>query len=84
MHAFTWSTHPWAWCDDCGVQVMTRGKLMDRIKVALAGHIAVRVVLGQETNFSSPGEAPLSSVSLWPFGGVCAPCLRPSCVHVLW
>eukprot|EP00197_Chlamydomonas_leiostraca_P008695 CAMPEP_0202859898 /NCGR_PEP_ID=MMETSP1391-20130828/1827_1 /ASSEMBLY_ACC=CAM_ASM_000867 /TAXON_ID=1034604 /ORGANISM="Chlamydomonas leiostraca, Strain SAG 11-49" /LENGTH=1006 /DNA_ID=CAMNT_0049538999 /DNA_START=339 /DNA_END=3359 /DNA_ORIENTATION=- len=35
-------------------QVMTRGRLMDRIKVALAGHIAVRVVLGQETNFSGP------------------------------
>jgi ATP-dependent Zn protease len=36
-------------------QVMTRGRLLDRIKVALAGHVAVRVVLGQETNTSQPG-----------------------------
>ena len=35
---------------------MTRGRLLDRIKVALAGHIAVRLVLGQDTNFSQPGE----------------------------
>jgi hypothetical protein len=34
---------------------MTRGRLLDRIRVALAGHIAVRVVLGQETNLSLPG-----------------------------
>lgn len=36
---------------------MTRGRLMDRIRVALAGHVAVRVVLGQETNFAQPGAA---------------------------
>lgn len=35
---------------------MTRGKLMDRIKVELAGGIAVRVVVGEETNFSLPGK----------------------------
>ncbi|GFH25563.1 AAA domain-containing protein, partial [Haematococcus lacustris] len=35
-------------------QLMTRGRLLDRIRVALAGHIAVRVVIGQETNFSVP------------------------------
>uniref|UniRef100_A0A7S3R134 AAA+ ATPase domain-containing protein n=1 Tax=Dunaliella tertiolecta TaxID=3047 RepID=A0A7S3R134_DUNTE len=35
-------------------QVMTRGRLLDRIKVALAGHVAVRIVLGQETNTSQP------------------------------
>jgi ATP-dependent Zn protease len=34
--------------------VMTRGKLLDRIKVELAGGIAVRVVLGEETNFGLP------------------------------
>jgi len=31
---------------------MTRGRLLDRIRVALAGHIAVRCVVGEETNFS--------------------------------
>eukprot|EP00798_Chlamydomonas_sp_ICE-L_P010874 gene10874-16996_t len=31
--------------------MMTRGKLMDRIRVALAGSISARVVLGEETNF---------------------------------
>lgn len=31
---------------------MTRGKLMDRMKLALAGSIATRVVLGEETNFA--------------------------------
>ena len=36
-------------------QVMTRGKLLDRIKVELAGGIAVRVAVGEETNFGLPG-----------------------------
>lgn len=31
--------------------MITRGRLLDRIRVALAGSIAVRVVLGEETNF---------------------------------
>ena len=34
---------------------MTRGKLLDRIKVELAGGIAVRVAIGEETNFNLPG-----------------------------
>lgn len=33
---------------------MTRGKLLDRIKVELAGGIAVRCVFGEETNFGLP------------------------------
>jgi hypothetical protein len=37
---------------------MTRGRLMDRIRVALAGSVAVRVVLGQDTNFAAAGERP--------------------------
>ena len=36
--------------------MMTRGKLMDRVRVALAGSIAVRVVLGEDTNFGMAGE----------------------------
>jgi len=32
--------------------MMTRGRLLDRIKVSLAGSIAVRVALGEETNFA--------------------------------
>ena len=35
--------------------MMTRGKLMDRVRVALAGSIAVRVVLGEDTNFGMAG-----------------------------
>ena len=38
-------------------QIMTRGKLLDRIKVELAGGIAVRVAIGEETNFNLPGQA---------------------------
>ena len=34
---------------------MTRGKLLDRIKVELAGGIAVRVAIGEDTNFGLPG-----------------------------
>jgi hypothetical protein len=34
--------------------MITRGRLMDRIRVALAGSIAVRVVLGEDTNMSIP------------------------------
>lgn len=34
---------------------MTRGKLLDRIRIALAGSAAVRLALGEETNFSQPG-----------------------------
>ncbi|GAX79863.1 hypothetical protein CEUSTIGMA_g7303.t1 [Chlamydomonas eustigma] len=34
--------------------IMTRGKLLDRIKVELAGGIAARVAVGEETNFSLP------------------------------
>ncbi len=36
--------------------VMTRGKLLDRIRVALAGGYAVRMALGEETNFTAAGE----------------------------
>lgn len=35
---------------------MTRGKLLDRIRVALAGGYAVRMALGEETNFTAAGE----------------------------
>ena len=38
-------------------QIMTRGKLLDRIKVELAGGIAVRVAIGEETNFNLPGQS---------------------------
>jgi hypothetical protein len=56
---------------------MTRGRLLDRIRVALAGHIAVRVVLGQETNLSLPGgyvcltitRATMICVIMWPLCG---------------
>ncbi|MEW5314131.1 MAG: hypothetical protein WDW38_005651 [Sanguina aurantia] len=34
--------------------MMTRGKLMDRIRVALAGGIAVRITVGEETNQTLP------------------------------
>ena len=34
--------------------MITRGRLLDRIRVALAGSAAARVVLGEETNFSMP------------------------------
>ncbi|GLC38755.1 hypothetical protein PLESTM_000772200 [Pleodorina starrii] len=33
--------------------VMTRGRLLDRIRVALAGGYAVRLALGEETNFTA-------------------------------
>jgi ATP-dependent Zn protease len=33
---------------------MTRGKMLDRIKVELAGGIAVRTVFGEDTNFGLP------------------------------
>lgn len=34
--------------------IMTRGKLLDRIRVTVAGGLAVRVLLGEETNFTMP------------------------------
>lgn len=34
--------------------IITRGKMLDRIKLSLAPHISVRLVLGQETNLSVP------------------------------
>ena len=34
-----------------GSQVIPRGKLQDRIKVELAGGIAVRIAVGKDTNF---------------------------------
>lgn len=37
--------------------IMTRGKMLDRMKVMLAGGIAVRVVLGEENNFIIPDIA---------------------------
>ena len=42
---------------------MTRGKLLDRIKVELAGGIAVRVVVGEETNFGLPGKRCLTGIA---------------------
>eukprot|EP00983_Pelagomonas_calceolata_P082799 1156018-Pelagomonas_calceolata.AAC.1 len=71
---------------------MTRGRLLDRIKVALAGHVAVRIVLGQETNTSQPGR-------VWTFvlcqghgerecslfvGGWAAGAPTPGICHPLW
>lgn len=38
--------------------MITRGRLLDRIKVALAGSIAVKMVLGEETNFNVAGGWP--------------------------
>ena len=35
---------------------MTRGRLLDRIRLALAGGFAVRTALGEETNFTAAGE----------------------------
>jgi ATP-dependent Zn protease len=32
--------------------MITRGRLLDRMRVALAGSTAVRLVLGEETNFA--------------------------------
>lgn len=40
-------------------QVMTRGKLLDRMKLAVAGSIATRVIIGEETNFAIAGERQL-------------------------
>ncbi|PNW70940.1 hypothetical protein CHLRE_17g739752v5 [Chlamydomonas reinhardtii] len=34
-------------------QLMTRGRLLDRIRLALAGGFAVRTALGEETNFTA-------------------------------
>lgn len=35
--------------------MITRGRLLDRVRVALAGSIAVKMVLGEETNFNVAG-----------------------------
>jgi hypothetical protein len=36
---------------------MTRARLLDRIRVALAGSLAVQTVLGEQTNFAAAGAA---------------------------
>ena len=38
---------------------MTRGKLLDRVRIALAGSTAVKMVLGEETNFAQAGACPV-------------------------
>jgi ATP-dependent Zn protease len=39
-------------CSDEDYNMITRGRLLDRMRVALAGSAAVRLVLGEETNFA--------------------------------
>jgi len=56
---------------------MTRGRLLDRIKVALAGHVAVRVVLGQETNTSQPGVVQLARTRTHA-------CVAASCTQITY
>ena len=49
------TTHTQTGTDE-NYHMMTRGRMLDRIKVALAGSIAIKVVLGQDTNLAIAGE----------------------------
>lgn len=39
-------------CRDEDYNMITRGRLLDRMRVALAGSTAVKLVIGEDTNFA--------------------------------
>jgi ATP-dependent Zn protease len=39
-------------CSDEDYNVITRGRLLDRMRVAVAGSLATKMVLGEDTNFN--------------------------------